>query len=86
MSVAIALTGNACRLRRPRGGNRPSGGPFGWGPPRICSPPADVVAAGNPAGLGFEIDSGVLFVRRDSPGTFRRPDRLGVVPVALLGI
>jgi len=69
VSARLARAGGRGRSRRPHDGDRPIGGRADVSPRRICSPPADVVAAGVPAGPQPDFDSIVLFVRGDTGET-----------------
>ena len=77
MRFAIALSVHRASLpatKRQESTDRWSGG---WGPRWICSPPADILAAGVRAGPRPDFDSGALFAWGDTGdrdrGRHRRP-------------
>jgi hypothetical protein len=66
MRFAIALSVHRVSLpaaKQRESTDRWSGG---WGSPRICSPPADILAVGVPAGPRPDFDSGALFAWGDT--------------------
>jgi hypothetical protein len=66
MSFAIALTVHTVSLRATKRRESTDRRPGGWGPRRICSPAADILAAGVPAGPQPDLDSGALFAWSDT--------------------